>query len=172
MGLIVDFPQPMPATTPAPEYLSPTHWGGEPSGLPRARVSFQDKSEVQFIENLSFEYKDDLWFSNSETRTFKQSASWIVRTIRENGMTVAQFAELNVAETGVFMGLEAYFLPQTTLEIRYQRREMIKAVMEEQDRQCRRGLPDPDAMALVCQAASNWATTRSRVIALLHAETS
>ena len=85
-------------------------------------------------------------------------------------MTMAQFAELNVDKTGVFMGLEGYISPQTTFEIRYQHQAMVRAVLKEQHRQRMRGVFDPDAMALICQAASSWSTTRSQIIALLHAE--
>ena len=86
-------------------------------------------------------------------------------------MTMAQFAELNAADTGVFMGLESYLSPQTTFEIRYQRQAMARAVLKEQRRQCMRGdVFDPAAMTLICQEVSSRSTTRSQIIALLHAE--
>ncbi|KAL7536644.1 hypothetical protein ACHAXR_011039 [Thalassiosira sp. AJA248-18] len=156
MDLIVDFPQ---ASRPC-----------DTSPRQELRVSFANDFEVKFVEDLSDKYKEVLWFSKRDIKKIKLQAAWIIKTIKANNMTVAQYAAQNIQETSVFMGLENYLSDTSTCEIRYQRRAMVRAVLIEQFRQLEEGIYDPDMMANVCLEASSWSTSRAQIIALLHAE--
>eukprot|EP00585_Thalassiosira_rotula_P006719 CAMPEP_0196139922 /NCGR_PEP_ID=MMETSP0910-20130528/7027_1 /TAXON_ID=49265 /ORGANISM="Thalassiosira rotula, Strain GSO102" /LENGTH=90 /DNA_ID=CAMNT_0041400713 /DNA_START=98 /DNA_END=367 /DNA_ORIENTATION=+ len=90
MALIVDFPQQL--TLPIK---------GNP---PRVLVSFEGYATVKYIENLSLKYKADLWFSSAELETFKIKATKMLRSISSSGMSIAQYAQMNVNDTSTFMG--------------------------------------------------------------------
>jgi len=148
MDLIVDFPQASPPN--------------------EKRVSFIDTTEINFVENLSHKHKDDLWYCGHEMNTFKFETDRVLRTLRANKMTMVQYAELHIQETHAFMGLESYMSATTAREIKYQRQKIRRSVFIEQHRQLRTGIYDPDAMAIVSQAASDWSCKRARIIALIH----
>ena len=148
MDLIVDFPQ--------------------ASKRNEKRVSFVDTVEINFVENLSCKHKDDLWYSKHEMISFPSQAAKVLRTLRANKMTMVQYAELHIQETHAFLGLEGYMSVTAACEIKYQRQAIRRAVLSEQKRQLRTGIYDPNAMAIVSQAASDWSCKRARIIALIH----
>ena len=153
MDLIVDFPQ----------HNSP--WNMAP---PR-RVTLATHIEVKYIENLSLKYKADLWFSTQEFESIKSGMARDVRSILSSGMTVADYAEVNVHDTSAFMGLENYFFQNTRQNIRDRRGAIWKAVLSEQQRQLDVGVHDPESMAAIAEAASEKSRKRARIIGLLHA---
>ena len=66
------------------------------------------------------------------------------------------------------MGLESYLSENIIREIKFQRQKVRNAVLLEQRRQERQGVRDPEAMASICENATEWARSRARVIGLLH----
>jgi hypothetical protein len=150
MDLIVDFPQ---------NRIS--------SSLRKRRVSFQDELDVKFVQNLSHKHRDDIWFSADEMHSFGYKTALTVRTITST-MTMAEYAELHVKDTSAFLGLEKYFTDTSHQKIKDQRRVVRRAVFLEQQRQLRAGIYDPDEMANVAKAASDWSWKRARIIALIH----
>mmetsp|Transcript_27024 Transcript_27024/g.56305 ORF Transcript_27024/g.56305 Transcript_27024/m.56305 type:complete len:158 (+) Transcript_27024:131-604(+) len=153
MGLIVDFPQ----------HDSP--WNTAP---PR-RVIFATHTEAKFVENLSLKCKADLWFSIQELESFKSGMARDIRRILSSGMTVADYAEMNVHDTSAFMGLENYFFQNTRQNIRNRRGSVWEVVLSEQQRQLDVGVHDPESMAAIAEAASEKSRKRARIIGLLHA---
>lgn len=102
--------------------------------------------------------------------SIKLRAKLLLRRIEAMGMTVAKFAEANLEDTSVWMGLETYLEDDTAGKIRRQRKLISAMVKKEQQRQNAAGINDPDAMAKVSEAVSKWSRTRAEVIGLLHAD--
>ena len=89
--LIVDFPERPQSRTP----LVPATQG-------EARVRFSSSIETEyFIEDLAPKYKEDLWFTGDEIRSFRERAARVLGSIKSSGLTIAQWAEMNVDETGM-----------------------------------------------------------------------
>ena len=137
---------------------------------PVSRVSFATHMEVTYIKNLSQEHNMDLWFTDSEMKSFKSNTQLIVRAITSSGITVAQYDESHVNETSAFLGLENYICQQTYKEIKRRRRAIIDAVLSEQMHQECYGFTDVDAIADVSRTVSDMSYRRARLIAMLHAE--
>lgn len=154
MTLIVDFPQ-----RASPQQIKRRH-----------NASFSDTSQLKVVENLTCEYKSDLWYSDVEMDSFKYETALLLKKIK-SVMTVAQFAELNVQNTSRFMGLENHLTEQGCLRVVQRRKAICKAVLSEQDRQRREGISyDPDSMSKVAQAESELSRTRAFVIGLIHSQ--
>ena len=153
MGLIVDFPE-------SRSYSSL-------SSSIRSRVAFESDLEIKIVENLTVEYKQDLWFSGREMKSFRLNATKITRA-KEN-MTMATYAERNIDDSSLFMGLESFLSQNITIEIQLRRQSHRKGVLEEQYQQACTGIHDPDRLMEVSQKLSAWARERSRIIARLHA---
>mmetsp|Transcript_9580 Transcript_9580/g.17565 ORF Transcript_9580/g.17565 Transcript_9580/m.17565 type:complete len:180 (+) Transcript_9580:13-552(+) len=151
MALIVEFPQ---------QHMLPIKM--------QPRVSFLDHAKVTFIENLSFEYKADIWFSSQEMELFKTQVARILHSISSSGMSIAQYAEMHVNDTSTFMGLENYLSQNTSQNIRDRREAIWRAVRLEQARQIDAGICDPHAMAVSAGSVSEKSRTRARIIGLLH----
>ena len=154
MDLIVDFPQ----------YHSHRN-------TPSPRVSFADHVEINIIENLSLKYKDDVWFTQREIKSFTYQTIMTLRSMSSIlNMTVAQYAEMNVHDTSAFMGLENYLSKDTTQEIGHRREEIRRAILLEQQRQLDIGIDDPEAISIISEALSVKSRLRARMIGLLHAD--
>ena len=154
-NLIVDFTQYQPRRCSCPN-------------MPR--VSFADHIEEKIVENLSYKHKTELWFTDHEMKSFRNQTVLLLRNINANSMTIAQYADRNIQDTSVFMGLERFFSKKTPKEIVYKRKAICRAVCSEQQRQLEAGIYDPDEMASISQAASEWSRNRARIIGLIHAE--
>ena len=133
------------------------------------RVSFADHNEIVFIENLSHKYKAELWFTDSEMKSFKTQTVLLLINIKTN-MTMAQYAEMNVQDTSAFMGLEKFMSKKTPKEIVYKREALYRTVHSEQQRQFESGIDDPDVMAKISLGWSDWSRKRANIIGLIHAE--
>mmetsp|Transcript_32799 Transcript_32799/g.59186 ORF Transcript_32799/g.59186 Transcript_32799/m.59186 type:complete len:158 (-) Transcript_32799:181-654(-) len=152
MDLIVDFP--------------PCH---SSRNMPSPRVSFADHLEINIIENLSQEFKDDVWFTQREIKSFTYQVIMTLRIISSTlNMTVAQYAEMNVHDTSAFMGLENYLSKDTTQEIGHRRGSIRRAVLLEQQCQLDIGIDDPEAISIISKALSEKSRLRARMIGLLH----
>lgn len=175
-ALIVDFPQEHEVPTPtevmndADPSSSSRRSSPKKVTAPPRRVFFTEEIDMKYIEDLTIEHSEDLWFDEYEIRNFKYQTALMLRTIKASNMSMAQYAELHCDESSAFMGLESYLTETTTQEIRYQRRRIKDAVLHEQRRQCEAGVYDADALANVSKAASDWSRKRSVIIALLHAD--
>mmetsp|Transcript_21456 Transcript_21456/g.36849 ORF Transcript_21456/g.36849 Transcript_21456/m.36849 type:complete len:169 (+) Transcript_21456:105-611(+) len=154
MELIVEFPQ--------------RH---DPQHMQSPRVTFSDQSETYTVENLSFEYKDELWFSSQDMDNFKlQTANvmWGITHVLRKSM--AQYAQENSNNTSAFLGLEGYLSKDATHQIKLRRKMIRKVVLLEQQRQAAAGVDDPEAIAYIAKQISESGRIRARVIGLLHAE--
>ena len=90
------------------------------------RVSFEDGTEeINFVENLSQNHKDDLWFTEVELRTFKRQAPRLRRASNAN-------SNINTV---------------------HQRREIRRVVLS-QHRQRHAGIVKPERIANISEAAS------------------
>lgn len=86
-------------------------------------------------------------------------------------MTVAQYAELHVNETSVFLGLENYLSKDTTRrEVAKRRCAIVDTVLLDQERQYQSGYIDADIMAVASEAISGLSARRARLIAILHSK--
>lgn len=135
------------------------------------RVTFVETIDVKFVEDLSFEYKPELWFTHLELRCFQHRTKQLVAAIQSsNTMTMASFAEMNVEDTSAFMGLECYLTDAMPLKIASRRKAVVRAVMSEQERQRRACVYDPDEMAHVSLPVTELARKRASIIGLLHTD--
>ena len=159
VNLIVDFPE---SPRQQPERAVPSS--------SRTRVAFQDLVDVKFVENLSIKYKTELWFSGREMKMFKYETAFHIRTIDSHNLTMAQYAEMNVRDTSVFMGLEVHLTKDTARNIVVRRRALWTAVRAEQQRQSKAGICDPAQMASVAKMESEVSSKRAQIIALIHSE--
>ena len=150
MDLIIDFP---PSPRPNNE---------------EQRVSFVSKVKVMFIENLTYQYKADLWFSRQEMVAFKRRVQLTLSVIRSRNLTVAKYAKMNAPDTSLFMGLEAYQTSSTAVNIASRRRAVWSAVLLEQHIQLVRGICDPDKIAVLSKVVTGVAQERAQIIALIH----
>ncbi len=101
--------------------------------------------------------------------SFKVRATLLLRTISSHGMNTAQYAQVNVENTGAFMGLESHLTPSAAIRMRERRRAVGRAVRLEQSHQNLTGIFDPDAMRRASEAISGESFKRARVITRLHA---
>ena len=104
------------------------------------RVSFEDGIEINFVENLSQNHKDDLWFTEVELRTFKRQA----------GPRLRRASNANNINTV------------------HQRREIRRVVLSEQHRQRHAGIVKPERIANISEAASVLSRKQARIMALEH----
>lgn len=158
-------------------------------------VSFDSKAEVRYIENLTFEYKAELWFSKHDMQRFKYDAAIDVQTIRqvmnrqrcsEEGDDCYSYLDLLQQETDndttanndttSFLGLERHLSKSTVHNIVNGRRRLLNAIFAEQARQRRMVMMqgegyyyDADMLAYVSEVESDWSRQRAHVIGLLHA---
>lgn len=159
MDLIVDFP-------------SKRFPRRQPNRLPNKekRVTFSDQSTVRFVEYHSPEHKAVIWLSQEEVSYTKLRNKMILNTLRENDLTVAQFAKMNMDDTSTFLGLERYFSDTTSQEILHRRSAVRDAVLSEQGRQRRTGEYDADKIARVAMVESATCRKRAHMIGLLHCD--
>ena len=136
------------------------------------RVTFAEASQLRIIENLTYENRAALWFTNHELKSFKRDLAQLILRIRCSGMTIAEYSIINASDTSAFMGLEGYYTDKTPQKIKNQRRSIQGAVLVEQLRQVKNDTYDPDAMARVSQEISAWSRRRARVVALIHVDKS
>ncbi len=122
-----------------------------------------------FVENLSLNYKTELWFSGSEMRLMKREAAMLLREISSHGISMAEYAEMSVHDTSAFMGLETYLTESSARNIAQRRWAVWNAVLSEQRRQHMAGICDPVKMRSVSEAASGMSSTRAWIIGKLHA---
>ena len=155
MDLIVDFPQ-----------------QDSPSGGGRRyveRVTFANYSEAIDVENLSYNYKTDLWFSRQEMHDFKYQNALVLGSISSAGMSMAQYAMMNVEQTELFLGLENHLARDAIRNIAARRKAICEAVIQEQARQAELGIYDPARLSIVSESLSKVAMQRSIIIGLIHA---
>lgn len=152
MDLIIDFPQ------------------NATSSQHHPRVSFDERSELKFVDNLATEYRDAIWYTETEMKSFKVQMALLVRSIRSSDITVAQYAEKNASDTSVFMGLEQHLSEITYKVIIDRRRASWNAVRTEERRQISLGIYDPHEMMKVVRVESEHSEKRARIVGLLHAD--
>ena len=118
------------------------------------RVSLAEYHEIIIIENLSLKYKNNLWFSSQEMNSLRHQRTMMIRSILSTNMNVEEYAELNIQETSVFMGLENYLSRDVSQEIGYRTGVIISAVLSEQQRQWDIGIHDPEIICFISEVLS------------------
>ena len=136
---------------------------------PVRRVSFTEYIDVKFIDDLS-EHKSNLYFTDREVKAFKYQAALQLRNIHRMNLTMAEYAEKNVHDTSVFMGLEAHLSENSRVDIIRRRDSIRRAVLYEQTRQNHFGIHDHTKLAAVSLVESDMSRRRARIIGLLHAD--
>lgn len=118
------------------------------------------------------EHKRDLWLSDGEMIALKQRASAEIGKIRPSSRSLDQddYADLLYRRGTVsYLGLERYLLETTVDNMEVRQRRLRRAILFEQDRQWAAGVLDPDILANISEAESEWSRRRAGVIGLLHA---
>ena len=136
-----------------------------PEQQPKQSVAFAEESYLVIIESYIGRY--DLWYTGEEMQLFKWKIARKLQLIKSVGLTVAQYAELNIENTSSFLGLETYLTETGPQEVVERRRASKRAVLLEQTRQTRLGLNDPEAMARISERLSELSRMRSRIIGQL-----
>lgn len=131
-------------------------------------VSFADHVRVHIVDNLSLKYKDDLWFTRKDMESFKYGVLASLSSILSTGQTMAQYAQSNIEDSSVFLGLENYLQKSTPVAVRHRRERMIRGVLLEQQRQLYSGTHDPEALAIISSRLSRESRLRARTIGLIH----
>ena len=85
-------------------------------------------------------------------------------------MNVEEYAELNILETSVFMGIENYLSKDVSQEIGFRTAAIISAVLSEQQRQWDIGIHDPEIICFISEALSEQSRVCASFIGLLHAD--
>ena len=171
--LIVNFP----SLDDTPTDTAPSHLG-TPSprrrhSIPMRRVSFHEEVLYTKVENLSNDYKSDLWFNKLEMKQFKSQTVSELRRLasNENPSSYITLLESN-DDTTHFLGLESCLSKKVHFEIALRKKALRKAIMFEQHRQRINGIYDPDLLANVSEVESDWARRRASLVAMLHDDSS
>ncbi|KAL7549441.1 hypothetical protein ACHAWF_012710 [Thalassiosira exigua] len=145
MSLLVDFPQ-------------------QPRSRFRPRVSFEHAPQMNFIQDLSVEHKEDLWFSHREMATFQRDYKVaMARNVLAFGRVESSDWVVEVEDTSVFLGLESSLSKSRLKEIALRRRALCRAIMVEQERQRRLGVRDPEAFGRISAEETESSRERARV---------
>lgn len=168
MNLIVDFPQ-------GGDVLCSHH--SKPPALNKKarRVSFNQHLHVKFVQELTTEYKADLWFSEYEMKSFQKQAAYTVKKLRDMkdgaaGGDVDNFnALLRKGDRFNFVGLESHLTASTRREIVKERKTHSRMILYEQRRQIRCGVCNHDMIANISEVQSDKSRRRGRIIGQLHA---
>ena len=145
MELIVDFPQDKDTLKP--------------------RIRFADCKETKFVEDITFKYKIDLFYSACDIQSFKLRTAHQVYRLREIGPDA--YLDPRVDTAGI-LGPEKCLTEETYQASLCRRETYSKAVISEQERQLRLGIHDAHALAVISERASRTSTLRAHSIALLH----
>ena len=135
------------------------------------RVSLAEHHEIIIIENLSLKYKNNLWFSSQEMNSLRFQRTMMIRSMSTK-MNVEEYAELNIQETSVFMGLENYLSRDVSQEIGYRTGAIVSAVLSEQQCQWDIGIHDPEIISFIPEALSEQSRLCASFIGLLQADES
>mmetsp|Transcript_5723 Transcript_5723/g.10330 ORF Transcript_5723/g.10330 Transcript_5723/m.10330 type:complete len:187 (-) Transcript_5723:52-612(-) len=158
MALIVDFPPILHRR------LSPCPCGNE------RRVTFAEDPNVDRIKEFDssrFENRCDLWSTKHDIVTAKLEIVRLLKALRKEGITLAQYAAVNV-DTSFSVGLEKHYSYTSREEILGRRKAVHRAVLSEQERQRAFGIYDSEKMAAVAAHHSEFCRHRARIIGLLH----
>ena len=129
------------------------------------RVSFADCFETKLIENLSYTYKADLWFSDQEIKSFKYKTVLLLRKIKSLKIIMTRYAEMNIQDTSTFVGLK-YNLSDTARQETMHRREIIqRAFLSEQPTSCRHLWPWKSGIYLQSRVCSVSKVSRNHRLA-------
>ena len=144
--------------------------GHAPQNTRSQRVTLTEHHEIIIVENLSLKYKDDLWFSSQEMNSFRHQNIMMLRSILSTNMNVEEYAELNIQETSVFMGLENYLSRDVSQEIGYRTGAIVSAVLSEQQCQWDIGIHDSEIISFISEALSEQSRLCASFVSFLHAD--
>lgn len=126
------------------------------------RVRFADQPKVELVRDVT-KYKKSLWFTKNEFESFIYQAELEARDLTPE--------DLYHHETSTFLGLECYLTQSMARETMLRKRFHINAVLSMHRRQRLTGTRDPDKLARLSQALSEWSVRRARLIGVLHYKT-
>ncbi len=93
------------------------------------RVLFASHMKVTIIKNLAHEHKTKLWYTDFEMKSFRVDAACLLKSITSNGMTVAQYAKMQVNKTRAFLGLEDCLSTAARREVSKHRCTIVNATI-------------------------------------------
>lgn len=136
------------------------------------RVTFSYEVKRKFVEKLSEKYKEEVWYSRDEMESFTRGIISVLRTNASMGINMVDYAQMNVEDTGSFLGLEIYF-PRARAKCAQRRASTWSKVLAEQElqRQAGKWHYDPERMSSIVEIESFQSFKRARILALLHAST-
>ena len=127
-------------------------------------VSFADTVHITYVEDLSYEYRDDLYLGREEMELMRHSTAKLAKRIP----LMAQHQVEVLADTSTILGLEAYLTKNMSQEIRRRKKAYCNLVLDEQERQLDTDSHDADRMASIAMKESEKSRQRALFIGLLH----
>ena len=121
----------------------------------RLQVLFADKSQLMFFTKASHEHRNDLWYTQCELQSFRFEAKKLM-------LETAGEADDIQGPTGCENHLKS------PPEVFGHRQIHKRVVLSEQRCQFLAGVRDPDALAQISEASSEWCVTIARTAALVH----
>jgi len=138
-------------------------------------VSFAAMSEAVYFQRYDESEHDAVWYRGDEYRNIRldtkravERAHRLQRSSRAAGAGSAAVAEDLVARCEL-TGIENLLSVNIINKTRKTRAQCLEAVLEEQARQRRRGVCDPERLAAAARDHTQWSGKRAHTIALLQA---
>ena len=128
-------------------------------------VSFADTVHITYVEDLSYEYRDDLYLSREEMELMRHSTARLAKRL---SLMAQHRVEVHLAVTSTILGLEAYLTKNMPREIRRRKKAYCNLVLEEQERQLDADFQDAERMASIAMKESEKSRERALFIGLLH----
>jgi hypothetical protein len=124
------------------------------------------------IENLTIQYKTDLWLTSDEIDKTKRKTTLFAHLLRCGTLNKDDFDKV------LLMGLEKHLYQQehddadgadgASSSSSRERQQLFDAVLEEQGRQTLLRIHDVEALAMISRLNSQKARDRARIIGMLH----
>ena len=148
ISLLVDFPQ-------QPRKL-----------IRRRRVNFAPEAKVARIINDSSNdvHSHDLWYTSKEYRQMKRTRSQDI-CIAIRAMQSSEFQESPSSQHLHMVGIERYLSQALLMKTKLQRGVHINAVLDEQERQDRNMIFDPESLGDLSRKHSKWSVGRAQISA-------
>ena len=128
-------------------------------------VSFADTVHITYVEDLSYEYRDDLYLGREEMELMRYNAALLAKRL---SLMAQHRVEVHLADTSTILGLEAYLTKNMPREIRRRKKAYCNLVLEEQERQLDADFQDAERMASIAMKESEKSRERALFIGLLH----
>lgn len=129
-------------------------------------VSFSTSACLHIVTNLTFHYKQDLWYTPESIQKTKRKNALLVYLLKSKRLNKDDF------ESTLLMGLEKHLQDHEDVDVKtsisFARQELLEAVLHEQRKQAFFGIQDVEALAMISRMKTQRARDRARIIGLLH----